>query len=64
VTAKELSENIGKTGSWTVNAGAGVVVEVKVEDARVMFGRVDFLITPVAGSGTQWIDSQFVKDLK
>lgn len=64
MTAKELSDYIGRTGDWTVNAGAGVSVKVTVEDARVMFGRVDFLITPVAGSGTQWIDSQFVKDLR
>lgn len=32
-------------------------VEVVVLDVRTVFGRTDYLVTPVAGSGTTWVDS-------
>jgi hypothetical protein len=33
----------------------GLLVEVRVLNARSMFGRKEYLITPVAGSGEKWI---------
>jgi hypothetical protein len=63
MTANELRNYIGKEGDWTVNAGAGVTVRVKTKDARIMFGRVDVLVTPVTGTGEVWVDSQFLGDL-
>lgn len=31
-------------------------VKVKVIDARKSYGRDDVLVTPVSGSGSQWVD--------
>lgn len=64
MTAKELSTYVGKTGQWTVNAGAGVSVPVKINDARIMFGRVDLSVAPVGGIGECWVDRDSVSDLK
>jgi hypothetical protein len=32
-------------------------IKVKVIDARKSYGRDDVLITPVSGSGSQWVDA-------
>jgi len=37
-----------------VNA-AGFTIHVKIKDARSAYGRIDLLVTPVAGSGTKWV---------
>jgi len=57
MTAKELTKFVGKTGRWKTQ---GVEIEVTITDARLMFGRIDVLITPVAGKGEAWVDCQFV----
>lgn len=36
-------------------------VEVTVEDARMRFGHLDLLVTPVAGSGQRWIEQHRVQ---
>lgn len=63
MTAKELQDYVGKTGDWIVNAGAGVSVKVTVMDARQSYGRLDFSVKPVAGTGECWIDSEKVQNL-
>ena len=35
-------------------------VEVKVTDARLRFGHLDLLVTPVAGSGERWVEQHRV----
>jgi hypothetical protein len=58
MTLQEQSKAIAER---TVN-GEGFVqfdklsVKVRILDARKSFGRDDVLITPVNGSGEQWID--------
>jgi hypothetical protein len=53
-------KHVGKRALWSV---ANVKVEVKTIDARISFGRIDVRITPVAGTGETWVDSQFL-DIK
>ena len=31
-------------------------VEVKIRDARLRFGHLDLLVTPVAGEGERWVE--------
>lgn len=35
----------------------GLQVLVRVLDARTVWGRVQYLVTPVAGSGQRWVDA-------
>ena len=34
----------------------GLHIKVTVEDVRRSFGRVHYLVTPVAGNGSRWVD--------
>ena len=43
----------GRNGIMTVD---DLSVEVKITDARLRFGHLDLLITPVAGDGEQWVE--------
>jgi len=57
-TQNDLNEYIGKTGTYETG---GLVVNVKILDARNTFGRVDLLITPVSGLGQKWTMAAKVK---
>lgn len=66
MNALELSQNIGKTGLIPVNGqkhGAGMLVEVKIVNAREVFGRLDYQVTPVTGSGLMWIEAARVSEV-
>jgi len=52
--ANTLSENIGKFGVLSI-LQSPLRVNVKILNAREMWGRVDFLVSPVEGTGTQWV---------
>ena len=36
-------------------------VEVRIADARLRFGHLDLLVTPVAGSGQRWVEQHRVQ---
>lgn len=36
-------------------------VQVKITDARMRFGHLDLLVTPVAGDGERWIEQHRVE---
>lgn len=46
------------TGTITLD---GLTVDVKVIDARVAYGRLDFSVEPLSGSGSRWVSSSKVK---
>lgn len=58
MTARELAQNIGGHGVLSV---AGLRVRVKVLDVRQAFGRIDYLVTPIAGSNEKWVQADGVK---
>lgn len=60
MTARELAEMVGKAGTYSVNS---LKIDVVVLDAKQVYGRVDFLIEPKAGSGRIWVASSSVKPL-
>jgi len=49
---------VGKVADWKPRPE--VTVEVIIEDVRNNWGRIDYLITPVAGTGYIWTQSQMV----
>lgn len=36
-------------------------IQVKVTDARMRFGHLDLLVTPVSGTGERWIEQHRVE---
>lgn len=58
MTAAQLAKVIGTTG--LLRSQEGLQVAVTVTDARESFGRLDYLVAPVAGSGTVWVSSERV----
>lgn len=50
----ELKELIGVVGK--IKADPGIMVDIKIIDARVCWGKTQVLVQPVAGSGEAWKD--------
>jgi hypothetical protein len=57
MTALELSQNICKIG--TIVCGT-VRVSVHIMDGKTAYGTPRYLITPVSGSGQQWVNADRV----
>lgn len=52
----EYQKYIGKTALFRVRlAGVGLSFQVKILDVKQAYGNIRFLIEPVAGSGSAWI---------
>ena len=56
-TARELAQYIGKTGSYRIG---DLSVNVEVLDARVSWGQIQYLNTPVSGEGSRWVQEHLV----
>ena len=54
----ELAKNIGKVALW--GDGSGLKYEVTIVDSRIRWGSVDYLVTPVSGSGERWVSASSV----
>ena len=57
-TAKELQKVLNAHA--TLKSSDGMTFEVRVLDARQVFGRIDYLVSPVTGYGTQWVSADRV----
>lgn len=53
MTSAELSAYVGKKG--LLNFGGTIAIEITSKDAREVFGRLDVLVEPVAGTGEAWV---------
>jgi hypothetical protein len=51
MTAKELAAILGKVGKYSIH---GVVFPVVIMDARKVYGRLDYQVMPLNGSGLAW----------
>lgn len=60
MTAANLAIFVGCTGTYR---SGDLRVAVRIVDARKVWDRVDYLITPTAGSGQQWVSAASVDDL-
>lgn len=54
--ASELANTVGKVGVLRVS-GTALLFEVKVCDARYRYGHLDYLVSPIAGGGETWHQS-------
>jgi len=55
----DLRQYLGKKATLPVQknreSGYDLTMRVLVRDARVVYGRVELLVEPLAGSGTAWV---------
>lgn len=58
-SVKELLKVVGLQGR--LRTAEGLSVEVLVDDARKAYGRVDYLVSPLAGDGCAWVTSDRVE---
>jgi hypothetical protein len=69
MTAANLAVFVGCTGDLhtaevhPARRDTDMVVRVRILDARRVWNRTDYLVTPVAGRGQQWIAANRVDDL-
>lgn len=62
MTARDMTEAIGKECSVDVVLGsASVIIWATIQDARVSYGRLDYLVEPVAGKGQAWVSAERVQ---
>lgn len=59
LTVKDAHALIGKHGSLRIIA-CDLHVNVRIEDIRTTFGRVDYCVTPDSGSGSAWVTADRV----
>lgn len=57
MTTSESSKLIGQTATLSID---GLCVRVTILDAREVFGRSDYQVSPVTGTGTKWVSSDRV----
>jgi len=57
MTAKQLSYMIGEEALYSINK---IEVAVSVVDARFVYGRPQFQITPLRGAGMVWVDASSI----
>lgn len=53
-SVKLQSEYLNRTGDLFYD---GMKVQVKIIDAKMAWGSLRFLVTPISGSGTAWKDA-------
>ena len=54
MSVRELAKMIGAQGYVTLG---GLKVIVAIMDAKVSYGKTRYLVTPLSGSGSVWIDA-------
>ena len=61
MSARGLSADIGKRGQLAIERHAPMTAPVVVVDARESYGRVQWLVEVVGGSGAAWVSVDRVK---
>ena len=64
MTTLELSEHVGQLGTYRISGNGYLDLNIMVLDSRQTFGRIDYLISPVApdaGCGHLWVERSKVK---
>ena len=59
MTAREIAELLDKQATLELQ-GSGLVIGVRIVNARENFGRIDVLVTPMEGSGQAWVNAERV----
>ncbi len=53
-TSRQLSDVLGAHAVVRIDK---LSIRVRIEDSREVWGRTDYRITPLAGSGHQWVSA-------
>ncbi len=63
MSIKDMAAIIGKAGVWypDIRVDAPFGVAVRVVDVRRAYGRTDYQITPLQGSGVSWVTAHTVE---
>ena len=62
MNASDLSSYIGNPAIYRCTGASGWMdINVTILDARERFGRIDVLVTPMAGSSSMWISLSSVR---
>ncbi len=59
MNVRTVAKYLDKTATWYVEGD--ITVAVKVLNVREVYGRLQFLITPLCGAGKKWADEAKVK---
>jgi hypothetical protein len=59
-----VNEIKGQIGKEKLLVAAFMNVRVRILDAREVWGKVQYQITPVAGSGTKWVDEGSLRSVE
>jgi hypothetical protein len=59
---KDMAARIGKRGSLATTDG--LRIDVVIEDVRQRYGHTDYHVRPVSGTGTTWVESTRVREVK
>jgi len=58
LTLSESARLIGRDASMRIKlSSSSVIVPVKILDARQAYGRSRFLVSPIGGDGSAWVES-------
>ncbi len=60
-TATQLSAAIGSTADLPIER---ITVAVEIIDSRERWGSQDFLVRPLAGSGSQWVSAMRLTNMQ
>jgi hypothetical protein len=60
MTISQHVNQIGNTGSILAD---GLTVQVRITDVKQAYGVVRYAVTPVAGSGSVWVNADRVRDI-
>ncbi len=67
MTTSDLSSNVGRVGLISTEkiqsavAYTGLTFQVRITDFKVSYGNPRYLITPVSGTGSQWVSAERVQ---
>jgi hypothetical protein len=56
-TQINLADYKGRKASMAIDT---LAFEVEIKDARIRFGRLDFLVSPNSGNGQKWVEQHKV----
>lgn len=57
MSVAKLAQAIGKRGRLMES---GLAFHVEIRDVREVYGRLDYLVIPVAGDGSKWVAAERV----
>ena len=56
---KELMKKLGKMAVFITD---GMSFDVEITNVRKAFGRIDYEIKPMSGSGSKWVSSDRIRE--